>query len=445
MDLQDYLTRLNQLGQLRYVTASVQCDLELAALCRREFLKPAGGKALYFRQLSESTYPVVANLFGSEIRAAELLHSPSIAEFADNLKGLLQERTGAAAQRLSSLSAAAKIAELSETVLETASQIDLLRLPAIRSWPKEVGRYLTLALAVTEHPLTGATNVGLYRAQIRDAETIALNFAKSSGAAQHLQAARELNQALPVALVLGCDPALLWVAAAPLPADCSEFDFYAQLFAKPISFTAGVSQAVKVPAEAEMVIEGHIVPGQTCHEGPFGNHTGSYVTRHDCPLMQVTAVRQKPQAVLPMTVVGPPPSENIYLGKANEILIRELLQIDFPQIHDLRMPLETIFHGASLITIRSAGSSENRELIDNLWNDSPLRCAKLLILMDEDVQLHSFARCWWRAINQLDAKRIYQNGIRIAIDATGVDPARLVVEDQQTRDLINARRREDDL
>lgn len=439
MDLPGYLTKLQQLDQIISVATKVSCDLELAALCRREFAKPDGGKALLFEQLEESQTPVVANLFGSELRAAQMLHSRTFDEFEGKVKQLLQSKQGTAEKRLSLNAESPRIIDSSPTDLQRVAQPDLQCLPAIRSWPGEAGRYLTLALTVTRHPDTGQCNLGLYRAQIQGPDNIALNFAPGSGAAQHLHAAAKRNGTLPVALFMGSDPVLHWTAAAPLPASCDEFSFTAELFKRPFDFSQCFCNELQVPADAELVIEGQIDASQTCVEGPFGNHTGSYVTRNDCPVLQVTAIQQKPGAVIPLTVVGPPPSENIYLAKANLVLIREMLKIDYPQILDLQMPEATIFHAASLLTVRSQSQRDNRELIDNLWNASPLRRAKVLILLDEDIKLNSFAQCWWRTLNKLDSNRIYQDSGRIAIDATGVDPASLVVENQQTIDLLKQR------
>jgi 4-hydroxy-3-polyprenylbenzoate decarboxylase len=444
MDLQGFLAKLREFDQLRFPAGKVRCDLELAALCRREFQQQTGGKALYFNQLVGYSMPVAANLFGSEVRLAAMLRCCTLQQLADRIRALLQRGKGSAAERLGFAGASRVPVPLQQSLLQPTSTPDLYRFPTIRSWPGEAGGYLTLALAVTRDPETGAQNVGLYRAQVLAADLLALNFAPGSGADQHLQAAAKLNQPLPVALVLGSDPAYLWAAAAPLPRGCDEFTFCTELVGSNSSFISCVSQDLQVPADAELVIEGQIDPGQTCREGPFGNHTGQYVSRTDCPLLRVTAVLQKPEPVIPVTVVGPPPSENIFLGKANELLLREMLLIDFPQVRDLQMPLETIFHGASMLAVAAQSRSDNRELIDNLWKSSPLRRAKVMILLDEDIDLKSLSQCWWRTINMLDPGKIYQDAGRIAIDATGVDPATLVMENQQTIELMQQRHPNDE-
>jgi len=442
MDLREYLQQIDDLGELQIVKTSIDARLELAALCRREFAKHHGGSALLFEQVSGSPFPVAANLFGSEQRASLLLHSDSYHQFSEKLQKLLQQKTGTVAERLQFSGNNEELLSAETTELQYVPDLSLKSLPAIQSWPNEGGAYLTLGMVLTQHPQTGLRNLGLYRAQIIDSNHLAVNFSSSSGAAEHLAAAAEIGKSLPVSLIFGSDPALLWTAAAPLPKGCDEFAFSRALFGIEIKFTAGSSQPLAVPTDAEYIIEGQINPDDTITEGPFGNHTGQYVTRSDCPVMRVTAIRHRPQPIFPVTVVGPPPSENIYLARANEILLREMLKIDYPQISDLQMPLETIFHGVTLLAVKPQSAAANKELIYSLWRKSPLSRSRLLVLLDEDIDMTSASSCWWRTINCLQNQKIYQNNGLIAIDATGMNPDSLVVENRQTRELLQRRRDE---
>jgi len=439
MDLREYLQKLDNLGELQTVSAKVSSRLELAALCRREFSKTGGGKALVFEQVDGRSFPVIANMFGSEKRTSLLLHSTNFEQFAIKLQLLLRNKTGAIEQRLE---IAKKTFLHNESMHQVTADLNLINLPAIQSWPKDGGEYLNLALAITEHPETGQRNLGLYRAQVVNSNHLAINFSPGSGAAIHFAAAAKAQKPLPISLIMGSDPALIWVAAAPLPESWDEFAFHRIFFDQELQFTAGLSQSLAVPANAEIVIEGQLLTDETVSEGPFGNHTGQYVTRDDCPLMQVTAILHRPEAILPTTVVGPPPSENINLGKANEILLREMLKIDYPQIRNLRMPLETIFHGVALLSVKQQSAKKNKELVYSLWDNSPLCRSPLMILLDEDINLSSASKSWWRTINQLKHQRVYQDRDRIAIDATGVNPSSLVEEDPNTRELLHRRKNE---
>jgi len=439
MSLRHFLTKLSEHGEIASVSTAVNCHLELAALCRREFAKPNGGQALLFKQITNSTIPVAANLFGSEKRISLMLNSASLTDFQLKVEKFLGLLKGSSTDRLQQLETKN---ELVSSRLKTFSPYDLESLPAVRSWPQETGRYLTLALATTSHPHNGESNLGLYRAQIVSDNSLAVNFAPGSGAAEHLDAARACGQTMPISLALGADPGLIWAAAAPLPSGCDEYAFFRTLVNPELSLTAGDSQDLAVPADAEIVLEGEIRPGKTVMEGPFGNHSGQYVSRKDCPLMHVTAVRLRDNPVMPITVVGPPPSENIYLAKANEILITEMLKIDFPQISDIYMPQETFFHTVAIMTVKPQTTGQVRDLIYALWQDSPLQRSRLLLLLDEDIDLRLPTRCWWRTINRLHSERIFQDNGRIAIDATGVDPTTLVTEDQKTQALLQRRREE---
>jgi len=436
MDLQNYLQKLHKLGELRTVSAEVDAKLELAALCRHEFSQGGGGKALLFEQVRGHLFPVIANMFGSEQRTSLLLHSTNFEQFSIKLQTLLQKKTGTTEQRLRFTE---KTLQFDDSKFQDTEGLKLTDLPALQSWPKEGGRYLNLALAITEHPDTGQRNLGLYRAQVIDSDHLALNFSLGSGVATHFAIAAKANKTLPISLIMGSDPALIWVAAAPLPQSCDEFAFHHALFDQKLKFTAGLTQPIAVPANAEIIIEGQLLPGKTVSEGPFGNHTGQYVSRTDCPLMQVTAIRHRSGALFPTTVVGPPPSENVNLGKANEILLREMLKIDFPQIQNLKMPLETIFHGVALLSVKQQSVKMNKELLYSLWEKSPLSRSPLLVLLDEDIDLSSASHSWWRTINSLKNQCIYQNNGRIGIDATGVNPSTLVEEDLSTRELLQRR------
>lgn len=431
MDFRFFLQQLNEDKQLTRYGEAVSCDQVLAALCRREFQRKDGGRALLFDTLVESEYRCAANLFGNEHRLLRLLGCPSLGDFSRKIN---------AAVRAPSTASAAEIpgqADDGVTELTLLSAVDLMTLPAIRSWPGEQQRYLTLGLALTRDPETGKENLGLYRAQIVSKKTLALNFAPGSGADKHWQKAKRLRQALPVALIFGSDPVFLWAAAAPLPDTDNEIGFCRRAFGLSPVFTPCSSQPLSVPADAELVIEGFIGPQATCHEGPFGNHTGQYVSRADCPLLRVTGIMSRPQPILPVTIVGPPPSENVYLAKANEILILHQLKQAYPQILDLKMPMETAFHGVSLLQLRNPTRRANRELVEQLWSRGPLRRSKFIVLLDEDISLNTFSRCWWRAINMLQRNRLYRNGERLAVDATGVDHAALVREDPQIAELLN--------
>jgi len=439
MDLRDFLGQFAAAGMLRKIRTAVDPELELAALCRREFAKE-NNAALLFEELAGNRFRAAANLFGAEARMAGMLRCANFDQFAEKLRVELRKRHGTAAERLKNMAqCAAGHAAVPTPLWCRQPDATLLELPAIKSWPEEGNPYLTLPLVVSRHPQTGTQNLGIYRVQILNENQAAINFQPGSGAGEYLMVAAETGERLPLALVFGGDPALYWLAAAPLPKGCDEYGLFRKLFCEELALSPGNTQKLLIPGDAEFVVEGFFTPGRTCQEGPFGNHTGHYVTRADCPVMEVTSIAWRKQAIMPLTVVGPPPSENIYLGRVNEILIREMLHIDFPEILALHMPELTIFHGVALLQATLDDNGSALELIERLWQDSPLQNSRLLILFDADIDLADYGRTYWRLVNQLDGKRIHQRGKQLAIDATGIDPQRLVVEDRATAELVKRR------
>ena len=434
MDFRAYLAALAADGDLQRITAQISPDLELPRCCRHEFARRNGGRALLFEQVEGGRLQAAANLFGSARRISRMLHGETLDDFGYRLSALLGQRTGSTTNRLQVFYPG----QLSQpSALQPMDSGGLLQLPAIRSWPGEAKPYLTLPLVITRDLHTDTTNIGLYRAQLIANDQLAINFGAGSGAAQHLASAEELQRPLPVALIFGADTTLYWAAAAPLPSGCEELALCRILFNLEFGREDCQTQPLQVPTGSELVIEGEIRPGRRTEEGPFGNHSGQYVRRSDCPLMQVTAIRGREEPIVPLTVVGPPPSENIHLAAANEVFIRELLRIDYPQIMSMHMPRATIFHGAVILSVKHRAIPTGKELIDCLWQDSPLRNSRFMLLVDEDVPAASVEKGWWRAINMLNPSRLYQSHGRIAVDATGVDPTLLVMEDKAPGKIFN--------
>lgn len=436
MSFKEYISQLEASGELKTLEQTVSSDREIAAICRREFRCEGGGSALLFKSVTGSPFPVAANLFGSEQRAARLLHSTSFDEFSNRVVNWLKGCEGSATERFEHLVQDLRTEKGVDRLVENSSLADL---PALKSWPQEGSGYFNLAVTLTQHPDTQERNLGLYRAQVIDESHLALNFAPKSGTGRHLDVAKRHGLALPVCLLLGHDPALLWTAAAPLPEGCDELQFYQSFFKEKVNLIEAKTQPLKVPDFADIMIEGEILADETTVEGPYGNHTGYYVSRPDCPILKVTKIRYCPDSIVPQTVVGPPPSENIYLGMATEILIREMVKIDFPQIRDVWMPHETMFHGAAVIAVGDQSVTENKDLIHALWRESPLSRSRFLLLVDERVHRRSLSTSWWCMVNGLSHPRIYSHNGQTAIDATDLTHSDLVKEDQNTIDLLAER------
>jgi 4-hydroxy-3-polyprenylbenzoate decarboxylase len=311
--------------------------------------------------------------------------------------------------------------------------------PALRSWPGDGGRYLTLPLVVTRDPETGVRNCGLYRIQLLDDTQVAIHWRASSGAARHLAAWAARGQPMPVAIVLGAPPALLWAASTPLPADLDEVAFARLVTGADFPLATCAESDLAVPAAAEMVIEGTVAAAETAIEGPFGNHSGHYAAAAPAPLLRVQRVRRRADMLYPCTVVGPPPMEDCYLARATARLWLPLLRCDCPELVDLELPLATIFHGCALVAVERGGRC-GRELLDALWASELLCGARLLVLVDAGTPLHDFGSVYWQVVNRIRPEvDLHVSAGRVGIVACGRDLGPPVAADAATAALVAQR------
>ncbi|PLX89930.1 MAG: menaquinone biosynthesis decarboxylase [Desulfuromonas sp.] len=431
MSLQDFIEKLEQRDELHRIHTPIDPNLELATITNRICKAPDGGKALLFEKIKDSPFPVVTNLFGSKTRTALALGASSLTTFETRLGQELKNAQDAnSAHKLRSVLDTPRLKPQQQgDNLPLSASGNLSDLPAFRFWPKETRTNLTLPLVMTIDPDTGQQNCGLYRIQCIDDKNASINFKPGSDGGQHAAAWARKKQLMPVVIVLGCAPDLIWAASAPLPSGCSEFDLVGWLRNAPLSVSARLHQALLVPADADIIIEGYITPNATAAETPFGNHSGGYVHNNSASLLNITSVRWKKNAICPATLVGPPPMENNYLAKASERFICALLRIDYPQIRDLHMPQETIFHGCTFITVEEMSERQRHDLIRSLWHSGPLCRAKLLILLHRDCNLRSPSEVYWRAINRLREDRMMVEGGKVALDATDIEPIQRLKED----------------
>lgn len=419
LDVRAFLAQLETWGELHRVPVAVDPCQEIAAVTDR--VSKAGGPALCFEQVTGSRLPVLTNLFGTERRAALAVGAESAAAAAARLAALLDEVAGATGnERLAQLLARAETLPYCGADLLQAAAVDLTALPALQGWPGDGGRHFTLPLVITRDAESGTVNCGLYRVQRLGPTTAALRWHPQSDAARQHAGWRRRGAAMPVAIVLGAPPALLCAAAAPLPPDVDEFACAGLLAGVPLALAPRSWQGLPLPALAEVVLEGWVDPQLTALEGPFGNHTGYYAAAGAGPLFTLTGVRQRPAALCPATVVGPPPMEDCWLAQLIARLWLPLLRCDFPQLLDLAQPQSGIFHGCTLLAVRGTADGSGAALLKALWQIPFFRRSRLLILLDAETDVHDFALSFWRVVNQCDPGRdlVLDEG-RVGIDARG--------------------------
>lgn len=445
-DLRQFLELLQKRDALRRIPVEVDPELEIAAITDRVCKGAGGGRALLFERVRGYEVPVVTNLFGSPQRAAWAVGANHPEEAAARLARALSEMAGGDSNDrlrtvLQDTRFAAHLQARGACHENVLTQPDLGRLPALRNWTGDGGRYLTLPQVISRHPVGGAVNCGMYRVQLLGPRRAAVHWKPGSDAARHCRAWHAQNLPMPISIALGGDPALLFAATFPLPPDTDEAALAGLLRGRPQAMTASLHSDLPVPAAAEYLIEGEIRPGETTREGPFGNHTGFYQPPATVPLLRITSISHRCDPIFAATVVGPPPMENCYLGKVAERMLLPLLQLDHPEILDIHMPTEGIFHGATLISARTGTCG--RSLLQALWRNGPLHRAHLLVVACEAAADNPGA-FFWRVLNRLDpARDLLIQGGRLGIDAT-TDPEGLEVlrPDEDTESLVRRRWKE---
>jgi 4-hydroxy-3-polyprenylbenzoate decarboxylase len=411
-----FVRALEQRSELVRIRRRVDPYLEVSAIADR--VMKEGGPALLFEDVGGAAFPVLVNAFGSRSRMSLALGVDDFEEHARALAALVQPPAGSGgAGVLGEL--ARKIPELAhvpprtvaigacQDVVHTGADVDLDRLPILTCWPLDGGPFVTLPQVVTRDPDTRARNVGCYRMQKLDRRTTAMHWQVHKTGARHFRRAKELGlRRLDVAVALGGDPALTYAATAPLPDGIDEWMFAGFLRKRAVATVPCKTVALEVPADADFVLEGYVDPQEDlAFEGPFGDHTGYYTPVDRFPRFHVTAVTHRSNAVFPATLVGPPPMEDAWLGKATERLFLPLLRMLFPEVVDMNLPVEGAFHNLAIVSIKKQYPHHAARLAHGLWGAGQMMFSKIICVVDEDVDVQDVGEVAWRVLANLDPKR----------------------------------------
>ena len=422
-NLRSFLEALERAGELARIREPVRVHLEMAEIADRVMKQPGGGKALLFEQPvladgSIAALPVAINTFGSWRRMAMALGVSDIDEHARRIAELMQPAIPkgfwAKVQLLPKFAELAKVpprelkgrAPCQEIVLE-GDDVDLRRLPVMTSWPKDAGPFITMPMVITQDPETGVQNVGMYRMQVSGARTTFMHWQRHKGGAAHYRKYRERGiERMPVVVALGADPATMYTPTAPLPPGIDEYLFSGFLRRKPLQVTDATTAPLRIPAEAEIVLEGYVDTTEAHGiEGPFGDHTGFYTPPDDFPVFHVERITQRRNAIYPSTIVGRPPMEDFYLGGATERIFLPLLKLTLPEIVNYHMPAEGIFHNLVLVAIRKEYPGHARKVMNGLWGQGLMSLAKVVVVVDHFIDVRNPQEAWWYALNNIDPER----------------------------------------
>ncbi|TAK08238.1 menaquinone biosynthesis decarboxylase [bacterium] len=409
--LEEFVQVLERQGELKRVTYPVKAELEITEIADR--VMKSGGPALLFENVVGKKIPVLINAFGSAKRMAMSLGVNNVEEIAREIEQVTQMKPpGSLWEKLRALPQLERLAKPPKLVNEGACQEvihrdpDLNMLPVLTCWPGDGGPFITLPTVVSRDPRTGNRNVGLYRMQVFDSRTTAMHWHLHKVGARHFQRQKEKKGRMELAACLGGDPALIYAATAPLPDQIDEFLFTGFLRKKRLELVKAVTVDVEVPANADIVIEGYIDPSEPLRrEGPFGDHTGFYSLADDYPVFHVTCITHKKNPLYPTTIVGRPPMEDVYLGKATERIFLPLLRLTFPEVVDINLPAHGVFHNLAIVSIKKEYPAHARKIMHGLWGLGQMMFTKIIIVVDHTVNIHDLAEVTWIVGNHIDPKR----------------------------------------
>ncbi len=465
-DLREWITHLERAKELRRISTPVSPYLEMAEIADRTAKlerqgRPWGGPALLFENITG--YPnarVLMNQFGSEARMKLAVDATSFDDVAERIRSLIHPETPlglldklrllpklAEVSRFFPKLIGAKEASCKEVILRGAS-VDLRQLPVLTTWPGDGGPFITLPCVITRDPKSGKRNMGMYRMQIYDGQTTGMhwqrqkvaaeqmrdrlravagtaseavnlmaltsggiaaahNAGQSGGLAPHTISAIRNNR-LEVAVAIGTDPAVTFSAIVPAPPEIEEYLIAGFLRGRPVELVKADTVALEVPAHAEYILEGYVDVAELRSEGPFGDHTGFYTMPDDYPVFHLTCVTHRKRPIYAATVVGKPPMEDAWMGKAVERIFLPLMQLTLPEIVDINLPSAGVFHNLMIVAIRKSYAGHARKVMNGIWALGQAMFTKCIVVVDEDCDVHDLAEVTLRTANNIDPERDIQ-------------------------------------
>jgi len=422
-DLQAFVSRLEQEGELKRITAEADVDLEITEITDR--VSKAGGPALLFEKprsakngIAYST-PLLINMLGSRKRMEMALEAGSLEDVARRIEDLLDMK--APEGFLDKVRMLPKLSKLgsffpktvksgpAQEIIETDSA-SLADLPIMKCWPQDGGRFITFPLVVTKSPRNGRRNVGCYRMQVFDSRTTGMHWQIHKGGAEHFRWLERQGKGrrMDVAVAIGADPASMISGILPLPEDLDEFLFAGFLRREPVELVKCQTVDLEAPANSEIVLEGFVDLDDIRTEGPFGDHTGYYSLEDKFPAFHLTCITRRRNPIYVSTIVGPPPMEDYWMGYAVERIFLPLMRKQLPEIVDMHMPGEGVFHNLMIVAIRKSYPGHARKVMNSIWGLPGSMFTKCILVVDHDVDVHDPREVAWKALNHIDPERDIQ-------------------------------------
>ena len=410
-DIPQFIEELEKAGELNRIKTEVDADLEIAEILRRTMY--SNGPALLFENVKNYEMPVLGNAFGSMKRMEIGLETNDFTEIGQRIVDLT--KMDIPSGFLNKIKKLPELSKMSDTfpklenkgpVTEVVSDSPSFeKIPILKTWHKDAGKFITFGLVATKHPETGVRNLGVYRMQIIDDTHALMHWQKHKRGAHHHDIAKEKGEKIEVAVIIGSDPATVFSAVAPVPEGLDKYLFAGITRKKGIKTVKCKTIDLEVPANAEMVLEGYVDPSDIRDEGPFGDHTGYYTPKEPFPTFTLTGIMQREKPIYLTTIVGKPVVEDAYIGKVIERSFLPLLKMFQPEVVDFAMPPAGWFQGFAIISIKKRYPGQAKKVMMGLWGLGQLALTKIFVVVDEDINVHDINDVIWAITTRADAAR----------------------------------------
>lgn len=425
-NLKEFISALEKAGELKRVTAEVDPFLEITEIADR--MSKTNGPAILFEKTKDSDFPLLINAFGSFKRMEIALNCTALDDIGKRIETLIKVQPPSGLfEKIRLLLTLKEIADFipkkvkrgpcQERVFNSESAL-LDMLPILTCWPSDGGPFITLPIVITKDPETGVQNYGMYRMHKYDRATTGMHWQYNKDGTRHFDKYKNMGKRMDVAVALGGSPAVTYAASAPLPPDIDELMLAGFLNSGPVETVKGQTVDLYVPAESDFIIEGYVDPHEERMEGPFGDHTGFYSAADRYPVFHVTCITCRNDAVYPATIVGKPPMEDCYMAKATERIFLPIIKMIVPEIKDIELPIEGVFHNCALVSIDKRYPGQAKKVINALWGLGQFSSTKFIAVFDKDIHLRDSATVLWKLLNNVDPGRdlIFSQGPLDALD-----------------------------
>jgi len=409
--LRGFIELLEKNDELIRIEAEVDSNLEITEIADR--VVKNDGPALLFENVKDSDMPVLINAFGSYKRMELALGVENLNQIGSRIEAYLN--TPVPENFIDKLKTLPLLKELSDffpvTVKNAPCQevikedVDLSEIPVLKCWPEDGGKFFTLPLVFTKNLKTGQQNMGMYRLQVYDKDSTGMHWHIHKDGAANYRDYLNKNEKMEVAVAIGADPATIYSSTAPLPSQIDEMIFSGFLRKKPVEMVECKTVDLKVPANAEIILEGYVDPEELKREGPFGDHTGYYSLADDYPVFHIQTITHRKNPIYNATIVGKPPMEDCYIAKATERIFLPLLKMTLPEVVDMNLPLEGVFHNCAIISIDKSYPAHAKKVMHALWGMGQMMYTKMIIIVDKEVDVQDLSTVAWKVFNNIDAGR----------------------------------------